>query len=183
MADPSQPDKVKPDAPDEEDEAEESAESSAERAAGPAGSCVGGSPSTADAAEQYRTLLSTLERDSQRSYDKAILTLSGGALGVTISVLKNVIHTSTPVAMGFLLASWVCWGLSLSSVLYSFYSSTSALRKAIVQLDDGTIGKQHPGGVYDLATAVLNAASGLFFLAGTFLFVYFAYVNMGERHG
>jgi len=131
-----------------------------------------------DPKEEVRTLLSTLERDSQNSYDKAILTLSGGALGVTISFVKNVIG-NMPKGTVFMFASWVCWGLSLACVLFSFYASNLALRRAVIQLDNETIEDEQPGGAFDTITAVLNAASGCFFLAGTFLFVYFGYKNIG----
>jgi hypothetical protein len=187
MKDPDRTDKAKATgdaAPDQEDDDEEGGlGSSADAAGNNAGGGAGNPAAAEDPVEKYRTLLSTLERDSQRSYDKAILTLSGGALGVTISFLKNVIHATAPAFMGVLFASWACWGLSLASVLYSFYASNIALRKAQRQLEDGTIGEEGPGGAYDCATAILNAASGLFFLAGTFLFVYFAYANMGVGHG
>lgn len=168
---------------DDENDAEDPTESADEPPAGSGNGGAGGPPVTSDPLEQYRAWLSKLEVESQRSYDKAILTLSGGALGVTISFLKNVLHTGSPTAMGFLLASWACWGASLASVLYSFYSSNLALRKAIKQMDLGTITEEQPGGAYDVATAMLNAASGIFFLAGTFLFVYFAYANMMLNHG
>src|SRR5271157_1044286 len=129
-------------------------------------------PAGADTKDELRTLLSTMERDSQNSYDKAILTLSGGALGVTISFVKNVIGR-TPKDTGFMFASWICWGLSLACVLFSFYTSNLALRRAVIQLDNETIEDEQPGGAFDTFTAVLNAASGCFFLAGAFLFVYF----------
>ncbi len=134
-----------------------------------------GSPETPK--QQLRKLLSELERESQTSYDKAVLTLSGGALGITISFVKNVIK-GKPLASEFLFTSWVCWGISLACVLYSFYSSALALRKAVVQLDANTIRAQKPGGLFDKATEVLNFGSGGLFLAGTFLFVLFAFKNL-----
>lgn len=169
--------------PEEEDDAEDAPQSSDEPIDGFEDGSAGGPPAANDATERYIMQLSSLELESQRSYDKAILTLSGGALGVTISFLKNVLRNSTPTAMVFLFAAWVCWGLSLASVLYSFYSSNLALRKAISQADRGTISEQQPGGAYDVTTAILNGASGILFLAGIFLFVYFAYANMVVRHG
>ena len=135
-------------------------------------------PTAADPKRELRTLLSTLERDSQNSYDKAILTLSGGALGVTISFVKNVIG-NTPKDTGFMFASWICWGLSLACILFSFFASNLALRRAVIQLDNETIEDEQPGGALDIFTAVLNAASGGFFLVGISFFVYFGYKNIG----
>ena len=136
-------------------------------------------PTAVDPNDELRTLLSGLERDSQNSYDKAILTLSGGALGVTISFVKNVIG-ETPEGIGYMFGSWICWGLSLACVLFSFYTSALALRRAVIQLDKESIQEERPGGTFDIFTEVLNAASGCFFLAGIFLFVYFGYKNIGR---
>src|SRR5579862_5851295 len=76
----------------------------------PPGSSTGGGD------DDLWDLLSKLERQSQTSYDRAILALSGGALGVTIAFVKDMIH-GTPRAGGLLFASWVCWALSLACVL------------------------------------------------------------------
>lgn len=131
------------------------------------------------AIEEFRTKLDELERKSQESYDKAILTLSGGALGITISFVEHVIGEDRVINKDLLLASWICWGLSLLCILFSFYSSQLALRKAIRQLDGGTLGKETAGGWPDSVTAALNAGGGLFFLIGAFVFVFFAYNNLG----
>jgi hypothetical protein len=126
---------------------------------------------------QYRALLAKLEVQSQTSYDKAILTLSGGALGVTVTFIEKVVKN--PVALEIALGSWICWSVSLTCVLYSFYASTKALRHAILKLDKGELDPDEPGGWAGRGTEVLNFASGFFFLAGTFMFVLFMYRNGG----
>lgn len=136
------------------------------------------SATRAKAIQDFRSRLDELERTSQEAYDKAILTLSGGALGVTISFVKDVIGNGQPKDSHLMLASWICWGLSLSCVLFSHYVSQQALRKTINQLDAGTLAHETPGGWFDRLTAVLNAGSGVFFLAGTFFFVIFAHSNL-----
>lgn len=128
--------------------------------------------------QAFRSKLDELERKSQEAYDKAILTLSGGALGVTISFVKDVIGDQQPKDSHLMLGSWICWGLSLSCILFSHYVSQHALRKTIKQLDSGTLAQEAPGGWLDRLTAVLNAGSGVFFLAGTFFFVIFAHSNL-----
>jgi hypothetical protein len=129
------------------------------------------------ATQAFRSLLDDLERKSQEAYDKAILTLSGGALGVTISFVKDVV-CDRPQDSHLLLTSWSIWGLSLLCILFSHFFSQHALRKTIKQLDAGTLGHEPPGGWFDRLTVGLNTAAGLFFLVGTFVFVFFAYNNM-----
>ena len=126
----------------------------------------------------YRGLLTKTEQESQAEFDKAILTLSGGALGLSFAFIKDFIGTAHVAASGLLIASWVCWTLSSAVVLVSFFTSQLALRKAIRQLDQGVLGMERPGGAWDQVTASLNAAGLLLFLAGLTLMLTFLGCNL-----
>lgn len=131
---------------------------------------------------EYRALLTNIEQKSQEDYDKAILTLSGGALGITFAFVKNIVGNS-PVQHSWLLYSaWVIWTVSLLTTLLSFYISRKALRKAIDQLDKKKIYTESPGGYYDKTTSVLNSSSGLLFIAGVILAIIFVTFNFGDSH-
>jgi len=132
---------------------------------------------------EYRRMLETLKQESQRLYDKAVLSLSGGALGISFAFVSNIVGDSPVVLPGWLLTAWVLWGLSVTSVLFSFYFSNLALRKAIHQVDNGTIQNELPGGLYDRVTAVLNAAGGLLFLFGVISIIIFVSGNIGVKYG
>lgn len=131
-----------------------------------------------DQLSDYRKNLLTLEQQMQSEYDKAIMALSGGALGISMAFLKDVVITHGIHNGGFLLAAWVSWGLSITSTLASFYTSATALRKAVQQTDDKTIYLQLVGGRFSLLTKVLNAAAGLLFLAGVVSIVVFVARNL-----
>ena len=121
----------------------------------------------------YRDHLIKTRQRSQTEYDKAILILSGGALAVTISFVKDIVggHAS---GMPLLLISWVCWGISCASVLYSHYSSVVAHNEAIDAIDN----EREPDIASDKLTGVLNRVSGGLFLLGLLFFCVFAYVNV-----
>lgn len=110
---------------------------------------------------------------SQKEYDKAVLILSGGALAVTISFVRDIVggHAS---CMPLLFISWVCWGISCASVLYSHFSSVVAHNEAIDAIDNN----REPDIASDKLTTVLNRASGGLFLLGLLLFCVFAYLNV-----
>ena len=132
--------------------------------------------------QEYRTLLTNIEQKSQEDYDKAILTLSGGALGVTFAFVKNIVGDS-PVQFPWLLYSaWIAWTVSLLATLFSFYFSRKALRKAIGQLDENKIHSESPGGYLDKTTSFLNSSSGLLFIAGVILAIIFVTFNFGDSH-
>lgn len=129
--------------------------------------------------QEYRKLLVTAEQRAQEDFDKTVLALSGGALGISFAFVKNIIGDQPAVYSWALLSAWIAWGFSVTCVLASYFVSQIALRHAIKQVDDNKIFEQSPGGIYSKITAVLNAFGGLLFLLGVVLMVMFAALNMG----
>jgi hypothetical protein len=126
--------------------------------------------------QEYRNTLTKVEQDSQVDYDKAILALSGGALGISFAFFKDISERLHTTHAGFLLWAWVSWGLSVATVLASFYTSISAMRKAIKQVDEG---EEPPyGGRFDALTKLLNAAGGILFVCGVAFAIIFVYKNL-----
>lgn len=120
----------------------------------------------------YRNLLTKTEQESQAAYDKATLTLSGGALGLSFAFVKDFIG-SDPMALSWaLLLAWISWALSATSILTSFYLSQQALREAIRQLDCGD-SMQRPGGWRDALTAKLNCSGLCLFALGLVMMIFF----------
>lgn len=129
--------------------------------------------------DAYRTQLIDAEQKAQEDYDKTVLTLSGGALGVSFAFVKDILPSDSVVSQSILLLAWICWTLSIAFVLASHFSSQLALRKAISQVDEGTIRVARTGGIYDLATALFNFLDGALFIAGALLMICFALANLG----
>jgi hypothetical protein len=133
--------------------------------------------------DEYRVELLRTEQRSQAEFDKTLLTLSGGALGVSFAFVNQFLGEEPPVATAALIVAWACWIASLAGVLLSHYFSTLALRKAVRQVDEGTILMESVGGRFDKAVAVLNAAGGILFIAGLIAIGYFVTSNLEETHG
>lgn len=133
---------------------------------------------------EYRGLLTKTEQDSQSEYDKAVLALSGGALGLSFAFTKDVVGTKDLIYSSLLLAAWISWALSSTSILFSFLTSQQALRKAIRQLDKRTSEEDveekmdRPGGWYDCFTAGLNLSGGILFLVGLVMMMLFVSFNL-----
>ena len=128
--------------------------------------------------KQYRNLLIGIHQKSQEDYDKAVLTLSGGALGISFAFVKDILGPQPITYTILLLGSWSCWGLGVTCALFSFYFSCLSLRKAIKQVDDETIQKQSPGGYYSLLTNILNILGGILFVFGVCFISVFIYLNL-----
>jgi hypothetical protein len=127
---------------------------------------------------EYRSTLVAAEQKSQDDYDKTIVSLSGGALGISIVFLSDIVGESVPIVLWSIVAAWAFWALSLTSVVVSYFFSRMALSKAIEQIDKGTI-EDNIGGWASPATKISNSVSGISFILGVVMLIYFVTKNIG----
>lgn len=128
--------------------------------------------------KHYRDDLVKAEQRSLQDYDKTLLSLSGGALGISFAFITEIIGDDPIHTSWLLMTAWGIWGISILCTLSSFYVSHLALRTAITQVDNDNIYAQTPGGIFATLTKLLNAASGLLFLAGFVFMLAFVSNNM-----
>ena len=129
---------------------------------------------------EYRQHLVFSEQKSQSDYDKTILTLSGGALAISFSFLKDYVGDGPIYNLCFLFLSWISWASSVTLILVSFYVSRLALNKAIEQVDNGTILNEKPGGRWSYIIDGLNALGGILFVIGVILMISFTSANLAK---
>jgi hypothetical protein len=130
--------------------------------------------------EAYRQHLVLAEQKSQENYDKLVISLSCGGLGISFAFLDKFLKGKPPTPTLWLLAgAWACWAVSVSLVLVSYYLSRVALHKAIEQTDYGEIRSVRPGGRASACLVVCNIGSGFLFLVGVILMTWFIGVNLG----
>lgn len=132
----------------------------------------------AAALRAYRQSLIDAEKQGQDSFDKTVISLSGGALGISFIFIKDVIGPNQIIHPELLLATWICWAGSTLAVLISFYTSNRALRRAIEQCDNDTIHCEPPGGFFSKITRTLNKAGIVFLILGIGLMSAFVYLNL-----
>jgi hypothetical protein len=127
----------------------------------------------------HRLHLRDAAQKSQGEYDKTVLALSGGALGVSFAFLDKVIARGPTLHPWLLVAAWMCWAVSLTLVLFSHHVSRLALEKAIQQTDSGERCEDRPGGFWSVVLEVRNWGSGLVFVIGVIMMTAFVAFNMG----
>lgn len=126
----------------------------------------------------YRNHLVIAAQKSQESFDKTVISLSGGALGISFLFLKDVVGPKTVSDPHLLIAAWSSWGLSSLFILISHLTSHYALNKAIEDFDSDTIDSNRPGGYYSTITRLLNFLGAILFVAGIFCIILFANANL-----
>ena len=127
----------------------------------------------------YRETLVSAEGQAQSDYDRLIVALSGGALGVSFAFVDQFIGSVPAGAILALIVAWGCWVLSLALILGSHYFSVFAMRKAISQVDSKSLSKQ-AGGTFGTLVDWLNILAGISFLAGAILAGMFVFVNVRQ---
>ena len=130
-----------------------------------------------DQLREYRNALIQTGVKAQEDYDKAIIALSGGAFGISFAFADKFVKTA-PLASGYLLAAWVLWVLSITSVVASYYCSILALRRTVTQVDSDKVCGQQPCGRFWGLVDFLNGAGGVLFLLGCIALVSFVAGNL-----
>ncbi len=134
-----------------------------------------------------RKLLIDLEAEASHSFDKAMMTLSGGALGFSLAFMRDFTgHAKDSESLRW---AWVALALCLMTTVWSFRLSQLSLRKQCGFLDakERSRMKDPPKETPDArnrwttATEVLNWLSAGLFTVGIVALGWFVYVNPKEN--
>lgn len=127
--------------------------------------------------EERKTLVEA-EGEASQSLDKALITLSAGAFGLSLLFISRI--APEPEALLWLYAAWGGFILSLVSILSSFLASQKAFRKARELLDDDfrNEGSGRESSFWNKLTAGLTIASILAFIVGVVALAVFATLNL-----
>lgn len=136
-----------------------------------------------DDMKQYREGLVETQRKLNESYDKLIITLSAGALALSITFLKDIIGSSEINHPLLLLFAWGLFVLSLTSISSEILFGIKAHKEAIKQIDNRTIHKEKVGGKASLLSTIAHLIASISLILGLLVISIFAYYNVGENHG
>lgn len=136
-----------------------------------------------DELDSYRQGLVDTKNKLNESYDKLIVTLSGGSLALSITFLKDVIGSDKIHYPILLLVAWGLFILSLTSILSEVLFGIRAHKKAIQQVDDKTIRKEKVGGRSSLLSGVAHWIAAISLVLGLSFISSFVFFNIGESHG
>lgn len=125
----------------------------------------------------YRHDLLSIQKEQITSYDKAILSLSGGALGVTIA-FADKFGGAEPIVTWPLLSAWGCFSVAITlnvlSYLFSSFDVEVEVEKVRVSIQAGGSDIVH-GNNWRRATQLTNILALVGFIGGVVLFGAYAY--------
>ena len=135
-----------------------------------------------DSLKEYRTELIKTVPKLNENYNKLIVTLSGGALALSIAFLKDILKQEEIRSCLFIILAWLALIVSLASVLGSLLFGIEAHKKAIDQVDKDLIYSNTPGGIFTKITDILHYSGAVFLVIGLVLIAIFVCNNMGVKN-
>lgn len=132
--------------------------------------------------ERTRDDLLARQMKNSESYDRAILSLSSGALVLSLSFIKDVVQPGHGHAYALLIVSWALFGASILLTLVSYLISQQGIglqleyaKKYYLDGDESYESKQN---YYGYTTVIFGYFSGLFFIAAFICTILFVSVNL-----
>ena len=132
--------------------------------------------------DEYRQHLVLARQKAQEDYDKTLIYLSGGALGISFAFIDKLTDGPPFAWQCLLFIAWGSWIASLVIMLLSFRSSRAALERAIEEVDNYTVDTvdKRPGGIFAVVTEHANWLGLFTFLAGLVAIGVFVWKNLGS---
>lgn len=128
---------------------------------------------------KFRDDLLKRQLSNNENYDRAILTLSTAALGLTVSFIRDL---QKPRYLGWLIAAWFCLVLAIIAIIISYPISQKAIDKQLefakgyyLQDDESAADAKNHLAVYH---DKLVASAGFIFVAGIVFILVFFGINL-----
>jgi hypothetical protein len=126
-----------------------------------------------------RTSLIGALLDQAGSYDKWVLTLASGSLGLSLTFIEKIVPHPEVSTINILISAWSFLGFSILMTLLSFLFSQRACLKNI-QIIENKLNKVevNNNNIFTTMTGMLNWLSMISFLTGIALLIAFAVNNI-----
>lgn len=127
---------------------------------------------------EERKLLIEALREGSRTFDKAILTVSSGAFGLTIAFMKEIAPEPFQNTLWLIATSWICFSISLIVILLSFLFSQIACREQIDIAYDSMLRNMERQTKWGKITTLCNYISIVTLIAAIVFWGFFAFWNI-----
>lgn len=119
------------------------------------------------------------------SFDKSMLTLSSGALGVSLAFIKDIVPLEQAAWISLLIVSWIAFALCIVSTVISFPFSIAAQKRHRELLDEIFTTKNHnlaknESSSWSKAVTVCSRVALILFLGGLACTIMFVVRNVTD---
>jgi len=117
-------------------------------------------------------------------FDNAILTLSTGALSISLAFIKDIVPLKEAQGLWLLKTSWWLFGFSIISTLASFVASQLGISRQLKYAEEYYLNKKDEylkkRNCPAILTNFLNYSSGILFVAAIIVTIFFVSSNLGR---
>ena len=124
----------------------------------------------------YLKVLNKTEEGRWKFYDQALLSISAGAIVLSVTFLSKVVTDKELINGSLLVYSWYSWVFCIFFLLMSYGAGIKGIRKTRQQWEDGQ--REDLGKPWNTIVMVLNIISIIPFLSGMALLTMFASTNI-----
>lgn len=137
--------------------------------------------------EKLRENLLEASLSNSNNYDKAILTLSSAALGLSLSFIKDIVPINDIIKYEILELSWCFFLISIVITIASFVLSQWGIKRQLKYAEEYYLnGKEkyyNKKNIYKILTTIFNHLSGVFFILALILTIFFVTSNISNARG
>lgn len=129
-------------------------------------------------AEEKNTYLEQLNKayiESSSQFDKQILFIASGALGISLAFIKDIVKLDIATNKNLLLLSWIFFGAVILICILSHYTSLKAINFKIENLYQK---KDKTSKLFDFFTKLFNILMIVFLATGLILLFVFIGINI-----
>ena len=125
-------------------------------------------------------------QSSTDSFDQSLLTLSSGALGLSLAFIKDIVPLKDAVWIALLFTSWIAFALCIVSTVASFLLSVKANKQQLGYIDENYIHRndlaldKHKSSRYVKWLERCTWVGIILFVAGLFCTIIFACENVAR---
>ncbi|WP_157208909.1 hypothetical protein [Mariniflexile maritimum] len=125
--------------------------------------------------KEYLELLNKAYFESASQFDKQLLFVASGALGISLAFIKDIIQLNIASNKALLLLSWISFGVVILINVISHYTSLKAINYKIENIDHNS--DKHSK-KYNLVTKWFNVLMIVFLTSGLILLNLFICINI-----
>lgn len=130
---------------------------------------------------EERKLLFSAMIEGSKLYDKAIITISAGAYGLSLSIINNF-QPIKPDTLIYIKLAWYLFGICIVLTLTSFFTSYQACSRNLKIIENKNKDSNDKN-IWSIINNIINVTTLFIFIIGFICLTHFGIINISKREG